>query len=78
MPPAFLAIAECDILAEQNIAMTRRLREYNVPAESIVYPGASHSFIEAMSIAEVSNDALSDAAEWLKQVLLQPGLGPSP
>ena len=77
LPPAFLAIAECDILAEQNIAMTQRLREYNVPAESIVYPGASHSFIEAMSIAAVSNDALSDASEWLKQVLIQPGAGAS-
>jgi acetyl esterase/lipase len=50
LPPAFLAIAECDILAEQNVEMARRLRESGVPTHSVVYPGASHSFIEAMSM----------------------------
>jgi len=77
LPSAFLAIAECDVLAEQNIAMARRLQEYGVPARSIVYPGASHSFIEAMSIAAVSNQALADASGWLRQVLFRPGLGTS-
>lgn len=78
LPPAFLAIAECDVLAEQNIAMARRLRDHGVPAHSVVYPGASHSFIEAMSIAAVSNQALADASVWLRQVLLRPGQGTSP
>jgi acetyl esterase len=78
LPPAFLAIAECDILAEQNLAMARQLEAAGVPAHSVVYRGASHSFLEAMSIAEVSSKALADASEWLRQVLLQPGLGTSP
>jgi acetyl esterase len=67
LPPAFLAIAECDILAEQSVAMARRLQGAGVPVQSVVYPGASHSFIEAMSIAAVSNRALADASEWLRQ-----------
>jgi acetyl esterase len=72
LPPAFLAIAECDILAEQGAQMAGRLQSAGVPAHSVVYRGASHSFIEAMSIAEVSNRAFSDASAWLTGVL-RPG-----
>jgi acetyl esterase len=73
MPPAFLAIAECDVLAEQNVEMSRRLKAAGVPAHSVVYPGASHSFIEAMSIAAVSNQALADASAWLGGVFERAG-----
>ena len=66
LPPAFLAIAECDVLAEQNVEMALRLRDAGVPTHSVVYAGASHSFIEAMSIAAVSNQALADASAWLE------------
>src|SRR5262245_14576798 len=68
LPPAFLAIGECDILAEQNREMAAQLRGAGVATQSVVYPGASHSFIEAMSIAGVSNQPLSDASSWLKRV----------
>jgi acetyl esterase len=67
LPPAFLAIAECDILAEQSEQMAQRLRDAGVSVRSVVYPGASHSFIEAMSVAAISNKALADASEWLRQ-----------
>jgi acetyl esterase len=67
LPPAFLAIAECDVLAEQNQEMARKLQAAGVPTRSVIYPGASHSFLEAMSIAGVSNQALSDASNWLGQ-----------
>jgi acetyl esterase len=73
LPPAFLAIAECDVLAEQNVEMSRRLKAAGVPAHSVVYPGASHSFIEAMSIAAVSNQALADASAWLGGVFERAG-----
>ena len=66
LPPAFFAIAECDIPAEQNGAMARRLQASGVPTRSVVYAGASHSFIEAMSIAAVSIQALADASGWLR------------
>ena len=67
LPPAFLAIAECDVLAEQNVEMAVRLQAVGVPARSVVYRGASHSFLEAMSVAAVSNRALADGSEWLEQ-----------
>jgi len=68
LPPAFFAIAECDVLAEQNVAMASRLQSAGVPARTVVYPGASHSFIEAMSIAAVSDRAIEDASKWLALV----------
>lgn len=75
MPPAFLAIAECDILAEQSVQMTRRLQAAGVLVESVVYPGASHSFIEAVSAAAVSGRALADGSEWLRKVLAEARTG---
>ena len=75
LPPAFLASAECDILGEQSVQMAARLRAAGVPVQSVVYPGASHSFIEAMSIAEVSNRALAEASAWLKQTFGRAGPG---
>ena len=69
LPPAFLAVAECDILAEQSVQMAGLLEAAGVPVRSVTYPGASHSFLEAMSIAAVSNRALADASEWLKRAV---------
>ncbi len=65
LPPAFLAIPECDLLSEQSYAMAKRMRDADVEVRSIVYPGATHSFLEAMSIAEVARRAIRDGAYWV-------------
>lgn len=78
LPPAFLAVAECDILAEQSVLMAGRLQAAGVPVKSVIYSGASHSFIEAMSIAAVSNSALADASDWLRQVFTREAAGAPP
>ena len=77
LPSAFLAVAECDILAEQGVQIAGRLQTAGVPVRSVVYPGASHSFIEAMSVSAISNRALADASQWLGQ-LQEPARGQSP
>lgn len=69
LPAAFVAGAQCDVLAEQSIAFAARLIEACVPVESQEYPGATHSFLEAMSIASIADRALSDAANWLANCL---------
>jgi acetyl esterase len=69
LPPAFFTIAECDILAQQNTLMAERLRAAGVAVEAIVYRGASHSFLEAVSIAKISRRALDDASRWLRATL---------
>ena len=65
LPATFLAIAECDILADANLAMAARLTAAGVAVEAQVYRGATHSFLEAMSIAALADRALDDAAHWL-------------
>ena len=69
LPPTFLAIAECDLLAEQSIAMAQKLRAAGVAVRAIVYKGASHSFLEAVSIAAVSERALNETSHWLRETL---------
>ena len=69
LPPSFLVIAECDILADENRAMANALRQANVQVEERVYRGATHSFIEAVQIAEITNKAFDDSAKWLIQQL---------
>jgi acetyl esterase len=69
LPPAFLAIPECDLLTEQSAAMAKRMEEADVEVRSIVYPGATHSFLEAMSIAKVARRAIRDGADWVNEVL---------
>jgi acetyl esterase len=76
LPPAFLTVAECDILAEQSLELARRLQGAGVAAECAVYRGASHSFIEAMSIAGMSVQALADGSAWLENALRTPGPAP--
>lgn len=69
LPPAFLVIPECDVLTEQSLVLADRFLKAGVRAESRVYRGATHSFLEAMSISALANQALGDTAEWLKNVL---------
>ncbi len=65
LPPAFLAIAECDILADTNQAMATRLQAAGVRIEARIYKGATHSFLEAVSVSSLASAAFDDAAEWL-------------
>jgi acetyl esterase len=69
LPPALLIIPECDILAEQSHAMEARMREAGVSARSIVYPGATHSFLEAMSVAALARRAIADGAAFVRAQL---------
>lgn len=69
LPPAFMAISELDVLHDQNLAMEQALKAAGVPVEAHIYPGTVHSFLEAVSIADVSVKAFDDAARWLKRVL---------
>lgn len=66
LPPAFFCIAACDILADGNRIMAARCEAAGVPCEVHVYPGATHSFLEAVSIAPLADRALADASAWLR------------
>lgn len=67
LPPAFLAIAERDILADSNHAFAARLRQAGGEVEAVSYAGATHSFLEAVSIAPLAARALDDQAAWIRR-----------
>lgn len=69
LPPAFLCNPQCDVMYDESMEMGERLRDAGVPAQTVVYPGATHSFLEAVSIARISNRAFDDAARWLADML---------
>ncbi|MGE4429471.1 MAG: alpha/beta hydrolase [Sphingobium sp.] len=67
LPPAFLAIAEQDILADSNHDFAARLERAGVDVRAMTYAGATHSFLEAVSIAPLASRALDDQAAWIRQ-----------
>ncbi|MBK6413926.1 alpha/beta hydrolase fold domain-containing protein [Sphingopyxis sp.] len=69
MPPVFLVIPECDLLAEQSVAMGALLREQAVETEAKIYAGATHSFLEAMSVAQIARNAIDDGAQFVSRRL---------
>ncbi len=69
LPPVFLVIPRCDINSEQNLQMAELLVAAGVPVETEIYEGATHSFLEAMSISPVANRALDDMASWTARTL---------
>jgi acetyl esterase/lipase len=73
LPPMCLTIPECDVLTEQSHQMADRLRDAGVPVDFHVYRGATHSFIEAISIAPLAERAVDDGAKWLHATLRAAG-----
>ncbi len=65
LPAAYFCIAACDILSDGNRAMAARLIAAGVPTEEHIYEGATHSFLEAVSISGLADRALGAASRWL-------------
>jgi acetyl esterase len=70
LPPTFFAIAELDVLRDENLRMAERLQAAGTKVTQVVYPGTVHSFLEAVSISAVSQRALHDTSVWLREQLL--------
>jgi len=67
IPPAFLVIAECDPLYDGQIEMVDTMKAAGVDVDAKVYKGTVHSFLEAVSIADVASVAFDDTVRWLQQ-----------
>lgn len=65
LPPVFMAVAEYDILADVNYSMAEKFAEYGVVTQVEIYARTTHSFLEAMSISAIANQAIDDGASWL-------------
>ena len=69
LPPAFVGIAECDILTDSNIVFADRLQAAGVPVQRSIYRGATHSFLEAVAIAPIAQRAFAEQSDWLRERL---------
>jgi acetyl esterase len=67
LPPTFFAVAACDILADENRDVAARLAAAGVAVDFREYAGATHSFLEAVSISPLADRALAETSEWLSR-----------
>lgn len=69
LPSAFFAVAQCDVLRGQSVKLADKMHAAGVATQTIIYAGASHSFLEAVLIAPLAARALDDGAAWLRKTL---------
>ena len=69
LPPSLHIIAECDPLADGDRAMAAQLEQAGNQVEALVYRGATHSFLEAVSISTLAERAIAESADWLRVAL---------
>ena len=65
LPPSFHIVAACDPLADGDRAVAARMAAAGNEVRCEVYPGAVHSFLEAVSISSLADRAFAESAEWL-------------
>jgi len=66
LPRTCVVVAECDVLRDDSLALATRLREAGVSLDLQRYPGAVHSFLEAVSFSELAERALARSSAWLR------------
>lgn len=69
LPPAFSAIPDCDVMYDESLVMAEKLRRAGVRSHVAIYAGATHSFLEAVSIARISDRGFAEASRWLSDTL---------
>ncbi|TPG57460.1 alpha/beta hydrolase [Roseomonas nepalensis] len=69
LPPCLIQVAELDVLADENRAMARALREAGVAVEEEVFPGLLHGFLRAIDHVAAARRAAEAGAAWLARVV---------
>ncbi len=69
LPPAFIAVGDLDLFAEEDVEYTRRLISAGVPTELHVYPGGCHAFDGMAPEADISRQCTDDFYRALKRSL---------
>jgi acetyl esterase len=68
-PPAWIGVAEYDVLTEEGVEYASKLQAAGVPATLRRYEGVMHGFARQFAIVDVSNRAIGEAATALKAAL---------
>lgn len=69
LPPSLHIVAECDPLADSCREMAARMLREGSRAELHVFKGATHSFLEAVSVSSQARSAFARTNQWLGEVL---------
>ncbi|MCY1246729.1 Acetyl esterase [compost metagenome] len=69
LPPVFLVVADRDIISENSLAMDAKLRAAGNAVDCRIYRGATHSFLEAMSMSALARQAIADGAGFIVRIL---------
>jgi len=67
LPPLYLGIAECDVLADDSRLLAARLREIGSTLEFTVWPKLTHGVLQMTRDVRAARDAVNDFAGWLRQ-----------
>src|SRR5207245_7932429 len=74
LPRALLVVPECDLLTEQSLQLADRLAAAGVSVKLEMYRGATHSFLEAVSISPLADRSFADTARLLAVSLSSNGV----
>lgn len=69
LPPTYIMIGELDLMRDESIEYAMRLMQADIPTQLHVYPGAFHGFDLLATSAALSQRAISEYIDALKQVL---------
>ncbi|WP_411818602.1 alpha/beta hydrolase fold domain-containing protein [Hyphococcus sp. DH-69] len=69
MPPSYHVIPACDPLADSNKRMVEKMILAGNDVEFSIYETATHSFLEAVSISKLADEALQLSSDWLSKKL---------
>lgn len=69
LPPAYIAVGDIDLFAQEDVDYARRLIAAGVPTELRVYPGAPHAFNELVPTADISKRFTGDIHRALRRAL---------
>jgi acetyl esterase len=69
LPPIFFVVAEQDLVAEHSLTMHHHATDAGVDTLFKSYAGATHSFLEAMSVSALAREAIADGAAFVRSRL---------
>jgi acetyl esterase len=69
LPPTFIGVAEFDPFRDDGKAFAERLSAAGVPVELASYDGMVHSFLAAIGVVDRAEDAIDDAADFVRRQL---------